>query len=146
MRVVFDAGSLPASLAPRCRPNTGAASASITLVAATAAMAGRRCTAWTQRSQNPGWVLGERPAPRPRISPTRRPVTPSSAGRRVNEAARTLTTPSAAATATPLRTLTPRANMPSIAITTVVPAKSTARPAVFIAASTAACTSPPLAR
>ena len=36
--------------------------------------------------------------------------------------------------------------MPSSAITTVTPAKITERPAVFIATSTAAPTSPPFAR
>ena len=52
-------------------------------------------------------------------------------------------TPSAAATAIPLRKLMPSANMPSRAMITVHPAKTTARPAVSIAATIALSTSAP---
>lgn len=47
-------------------------------------------------------------------------------------------TVTAAAMATPWRKLTPRANMPSIAMHTISPANSTARPLVSIASTTAA--------
>src|SRR5262249_55892879 len=60
-RVVWLAGSLPASLEARRSPSAGAASASITAVAATAVNAGRRWTRCTQRSQNPDSAVSVAP-------------------------------------------------------------------------------------
>ena len=146
-RVVWLAGSLPASLEASRRPSAGAANASITAVAATAVSAGRRCTWRTQRSQKPGFAPAASASALPRPArPIRGPAKLSNAGSSVSDAVSTSTTPIAAATAAPLRMLTPSANIPSSAITTVAPANSTARPEVFIAASTASCTSPPFRR
>ncbi len=57
----------------------------------------------------------------------------SSAGSRVSDAAIVKPTASAVATAMPLKKLTPSAIRPRIAMHTVVPANSTARPEVLMA-------------
>ena len=146
-RVVWPAGSLPASLDARRSPSAGAANASMVAVATMAVSAGRRCTRCTHRSQKAGLVPSAPGAAwRLPSSPTRRPIRLRNAGSRVSDAASTTTTPIAAATAAPLSRLTPSANIPSRAITTVVPANRTARPEVLIAASTACSTSPPFVR
>lgn len=67
-----------------------------------------------------------------------RPRIASSAGSSVSAAMTVKATVTAAAMATPWRKLTPRANMPSIAMHTISPANSTARPLVSIASTTAA--------
>lgn len=65
------------------------------------------------------------------------PSAPSSAGSSVTAAATVMTTVSAEATATPLRKVSRSVNMPSSAMHTVPPAKSTARPEVFSAVTAA---------
>ena len=55
-------------------------------------------------------------------------------------------TASAAASAVESRSVTPSTSIPSSAIITVAPANSTARPAVFIASTTASSLSRPPAR
>ncbi len=67
----------------------------------------------------------------------------SSAGSSVTEAATVRTTVSEAAMATPLRKLSRRISMPSRAMHTVAPAKTTARPVVATAFSAASATVSP---
>ncbi len=92
------------------------------------------------------------PASRRRLCPGSRslsipvPTLLSSAGSSVRAADIVSSTASEAASAGPWRKLTPIANSPSIATTTVAPAKSTARPAVSMATSTASLTSRPSRR
>ena len=69
---------------------------------------------------------------------SRRPVNPSSAGSSVSEAITVMATVAAAAIATPFSSVWRNTSSPSIPMTTVVPAVSTARPAVRIAMTTAA--------
>ena len=59
------------------------------------------------------------------------PMKPSRAGRSVSAAIMVSATPMAAASASPYRKLTPRANMPSSAMHTMMPANRTARPEVL---------------
>ena len=59
------------------------------------------------------------------------------AGRKVSEVAMVRATARAAATDTPYRKLTPRANWPSRAMHTVLPASSTVRPEVRTARAAA---------
>ncbi len=66
-----------------------------------------------------------------------RPKKPSSAGSRVSDASTVVATANEEATATPYRKDSPRANRPSRAMHTVIPAKSTARPEVSIAVTVA---------
>jgi hypothetical protein len=72
-------------------------------------------------------------SPRQRVTSTRSPAKPRSAGSRVREAITVTITTMAAPTARPWTKLTPITSMPSREMTTVVPAKVTARPAVSIA-------------
>ena len=74
------------------------------------------------------------------------PMKPNMAGRRVRAATMVRATPMAAATARPYRKLTPRANMPSSAMHTMIPAKSTARPEVLTALMMDDSTSRPATR
>ena len=60
------------------------------------------------------------------------PISDSSAGSNVSDAAAVRLTATAAPIAIPLKKLTPRASSPRIAMHTVVAANSTARPEVFI--------------
>ena len=71
--------------------------------------------------------------PRQRVVSTRVPAYPSSAGSSVNEAIIVTVTTVAAPTPNPETNATPINNMPSSEITTVIPAKVTARPEVSIA-------------
>ncbi|CAM3710774.1 hypothetical protein STAL104432_28275 [Streptomyces albus] len=71
------------------------------------------------------------------------PIMPSRAGRRVTEAATLSTTVSPAASATPLRKLSRSTNMPSRAMQTVAPAKTTARPETVTARVAASRTGSP---
>ncbi len=70
----------------------------------------------------------------------------SRAGSRVTEAATVSTTVSEAAMATPLRKLSRRISMPSSAMQTVAPAKTTARPVVVTALRAASVTDMPCRR
>ena len=74
------------------------------------------------------------------------PMKPSMAGRRVRAATMVRATPMAAATARPYRKLTPRANMPSSAMHTMIPANRTARPEVLTALMMEDSTSRPATR
>ena len=73
-------------------------------------------------------------ATRPRRAP---PMRDRSAGSAVRAASIVNSTAIAEATASPLRKLTPSANIPSSAMITVDPANSTARPAMLMAVSVA---------
>ena len=81
-----------------------------------------------------------RRAPGARTS--RWPKRESIAGSSVSDAASVSSTASTEAIESPYRKLTPVANIPSSAITTVVPASRIARPEVSIASCTDALTSP----
>ena len=75
---------------------------------------------------------------------TRVPNNPSMAGSSVSEAMTVNATAIEVPTATPYRKLTPSANMPSIAMQTIIPANNTARPDVSRDSTTAS--SPPRPR
>jgi hypothetical protein len=68
------------------------------------------------------------------------------AGSSVSEAAMVMATTTAAPTARPVTKLMPITSIPSSEMTTVVPAKVTARPAVSMATSVARATSMPVWR
>ena len=85
-------------------------------------------------------------SPRQRVTSTRCFAKPSSAGRRVSDATIVTATTVAALTASPVTKLMPMMIMPSSEMTTVVPANSTARPAVSMASTVASRTSIPLCR
>jgi len=77
LRVVWLAGSLPASLEASRSPSAGAASTSISAVAAIAVTTGRRCTRCTHRIQKPpADASPSPPARRLPPSPIRRPAKP----------------------------------------------------------------------
>ena len=138
---MLPAGSLPASALPSRMLATGMASAASAANPSTAIRAGRRCTNRAQRVQAPGPLLTERRRPiRHRF--TLCPAKPSSAGSRVTAASTATATASDDPRANPLRNDRPMSNMPSSEMTTVHPANTTARPAVLIASTTAACGSP----
>ena len=135
------AESLPASLASRRKESAGISSASITANEPIASGHGRALTASLQRRH-----IEARPSvcarcPR-RLRATRCPKRERTAGSSVSEAVIVTSTASAEAIASPYMKLTPVANMPSSAITTVVPASRIARPDVSIAAITDRSTSP----
>ena len=97
-------------------------------------------------SPTPTSASATRPAamtPRQRVTSTRSPTKPSSAGSSVTEAIIVKSTVIDAPTAMPFMKLTPMINMPRSEITTVVPANNTARPAVSTASAVAAAQSPP---
>ena len=77
---------------------------------------------------------------------TRGPMKLSRAGSRVRAAIMVNDTPMAAAMARPYRKVTPRANMPSRAMQTMIPANSTARPDVLTALTMEGSTSLPAMR
>ena len=81
--------------------------------------------------------------PRQRVTLMRCPANPSSAGSRVSDAARTVSTVAEAPTARPWMNLRPITHMPSTLITTVMPAKKTARPAVSMASTVASSSGKP---
>ena len=132
-------GSVPASAEPRRIEKNGTAITIITSAATPATSAGRRRTHAVQRAHTGDSALSVKsPAFRRRRSRrpgTRPPRMPSSAGSSDSAASIVKATVTAAATATPYRKLTPRANIPSIAMQTIVPANSTARPEVSIAST-----------
>ena len=72
-------------------------------------------------------------SPRQRVTSTRSPANPRSAGSRVSDATTVVATTSAAEMARPETNETPMTSIPRNEITTVAPAKVTARPAVSIA-------------
>ena len=134
MRVVVLAGSLPASEEPSRIERNGIARITSTPVATAANAAGRFCIKPVQRAHTAdSSVLRSRPsrtALRSRRRNTKRPKKPSRAGNSVRAEITVNDTAIVAATATPYRKLTPSANMPSIAMHTIIPANSTARPDV----------------
>ena len=75
--------------------------------------------------------------PRQRVTSTRSPTKPSSAGSSVTDASMVNNTVIDAPIAKPFMNDTPMINMPNSEMTTVVPAKITARPAVLIASAVA---------
>jgi hypothetical protein len=105
---------------------------------------------WAQRAQEPvgsslagpSWAKFRRSLGRR----TFRPKKPSRAGSRVREAVMVSTTTRAADRATPYRKATWRANMPSRAMQTVMPATKTARPDVSSARATESSTLAPCSR
>ena len=136
MRVVEPSGSLPWSVSPSRSWVNGAAMASISARETSASSFGRRSSSRDQRAQPaaPGVPVSPRPScARSRRGSTRSPKKPSSAGSSVSEASTVVATLSDAATATPYRNDRPRANSPSRAMQTVMPANSTARPEVSTA-------------
>ena len=141
--MVVLAGSVPASALPSSIEKTGIARTMSTAAEMIAAGQGRRWIKRLHAAQNPvpgGLVL---PSPGMRKRSTRRPILLSIAGSSVSDASIVSRTASEDATAGPYRNETPRANIPSSAITTVAPANSTARPEVSIALRTASRTSSP---
>ena len=142
MRVVELAGSLPASAEPRRIEKNGIASTTMINVATPAIAAGRFWITSAHRAQRGDSsvtrCLPSRSARRSRRRGTHLPSSPSSAGSSVSAASTVNATAIAAAIATPYRKLIPRANMPSIAMQTITPANSTARPEVS-SDSTVAC-------
>ena len=160
---VLPAGSLPASLVSRRSPKNGVSRTIITASEAIASGHGRACTIWLQRRHferltappplpsETSPVAGAAARVRRARSPHRRcpdllstrgPTRESIAGSSVIEAASVSRTASTEAMASPYMKLTPVANMPSRAITTVVPASRIARPEVSIASSTDPSMSP----
>ena len=105
-------------------------------MAAKAAAAGwnPRPTASSATAMKPAMIK-----PRQRVTSTRGPAKPMSAGRSVSEATIVMATVTAAPVASPLMNASCITNMPSSEMTTVRPAKSTARPAVSIARTVASC-------
>ena len=69
------------------------------------------------------------------MSSIRSPANPNRAGNRVSDASRVIATTTAMPMAMPETKPSCMTSMPSSEITTVVPANTTARPAVFIAIS-----------
>ena len=134
-------GSLPASLVSSRIANTGTSSTSITASETIASGHGRACTirssaatrergaATADRAVAAGAPLAttEQPLRAARAHLGRRSATASPAAR-VSDAASTSSTASTAAIARPYMKLTPVANMPSRAITTVVAGKQDRAP------------------
>jgi hypothetical protein len=147
LRVVDDAGSCPASDEPSRSDSAGIASASMMISAPIASGTRCCCTVRAQRGQKPSSFgsLGPCSASRRRsfFDSTRIPMIPSSAGISVTAAVIVTRTTTAAATATPLRKLTPSTNRPNSATITVPPANNTARPDVLSARMQAASGSRP---
>ena len=139
-------GSLPESLDSRRIDSIGTRQISITASDATASGHGRLWTVRLQRRQavsRGGAPLASRRRSRRPGRTTRSPQRESSAGRTVSDALSTSSTASTEAIASPYMKFTPVANIPSSAITTVVPASRIARPEVSIAPITASVTSAP---
>ena len=126
--------------------------AMITMIPAAAAAntAGRRCIHPVQRAHagDSSELLRSpsRSAWRSRRRSTKRPKKPSSAGNSVSAAMTVNATATAEAIAMPYRKLTPSANMPSIAMQTIIPANSTARPDVSNDSTTASSRERPRSR
>jgi hypothetical protein len=141
LRVVVPVGLLPWSEEPSRSDSAGIASVAITTTATAASERGCRWRKPDQRAAAPVADSVRGPdaasARRWRRLSTRMPSTPSSAGSSVIAAATVITTVNAAATATPLRKVSRRVNMPSSAMHTVPPANSTARPEVLRATTAA---------
>ena len=138
-------GSLPASLFSSRSTVTGAKNASITTSDAIASGHGRDWTIRLQRLHSDsrgGLPAAARARARRPGRATRAPKRESSAGSTVSEAAIVSSTVNTDAIDNPYRNETPVANIPSRAITTVVPASRIARPEVSIASITDCSTSP----
>ena len=138
-------GSLPASLLSRRSDVTGITNTAITASDASASGHGRACTISLQRRHSDS--RGAAPATaRCRARRDGRtifgPKRESSAGSTVSDASITNSTANTDASESPYMKLTPVANIPSSAITTVVPASKIARPEVSIASSTASRVEP----
>jgi hypothetical protein len=143
LRVVLLLGSLPWSEEPRRIESVGISSTPMITTAASASSFGRFSTTFDQRAHTP---VGS-PVTGPDSRSVRRPLReitrmamagkPSSAGSRVSEASTTTATAIAAPTPEPDRKLICVVSMPSSAMQTVVPAKTTARPEVSRAWTTA---------
>ena len=100
-------------------------------------------------SAMPTMARAMRPAairPRHRVSSTRGPANPSRAGSSVSEATMVTATTVAAPTARPVTKLICMIVRPSRAMTTVMPANTTARPAVSMAMTVARSVSCPACR
>ena len=132
--------------------NIGSASPITTMSAKTAGRMGRRWMKSAQRGQKP---VVELPTTRGPFSlrflrcfrlMTRGPMKPKRAGNSVKAAIIVHATPREAAMARPYRKLTPRANMPSRAMHTMMPANNTARPEVFTAVTMESSTELPAIR
>ena len=134
MRVVDPDGSLPASAEPRRIDRNGIASTSMISVAPAANSSGRCCSLSLQLAQRGDSSLvrslPSRSCRRSGRRSTFGPKKPSRAGSSVSAATTVKDTATEAATATPYRKLTPSANIPSIAMQTIIPANITARPEV----------------
>ncbi len=115
-------------------------------VPAMSAVHGRRWTARAYASQRDGRRRGPRAAPPgTRRRSMRRPAKPSRAGSRVTAASAATRTARLEEIATPLRNGRRIAKSPSSEMTTMSPARSTARPAVQIDSAIAASGSRPAA-
>ncbi len=111
----------------------------LTMRTSTAAPAPARARGWIPRPR-PSRASEANPAatrPRQRVTSMRSPANPSRAGRRVTEATIVAATVTEAAMPRPEMNARPISSMPSRETTTVMPAKTTARPAVSIARTTA---------
>ncbi len=112
---------------------------SITTSETSASDSGRRCTVCDHSRQRDGRSASPRAARRRarRLGLTSRwPNSINSAGSAVSDAVSTISTARIEAIERPYMNVTPVANIPSSAITTVVPASRTARPDVSIASIT----------
>ena len=129
-----------------CR--AGIAIATSTAVASTADSSGRRSTRSTMRDQIPILATRSRRRPRPGTRPfsTRSPSTDRTAGSTVSEPSIATATTTIVPVANEVKVAAPAKYIPAIAIITVMPETSTARPDVAAAASMAASLSLPAAR
>ena len=130
-----------------CSPSAGTASATSNPPDTQAASTGRRITRSTTPAQNrdsPAVASCGRNAIRPRS--TRGPSSRSSAGSTVTDPATAQATTTIVPAAIPLKMAEPTTNWPAIAIATVVPAISTARPDVRDVRSSASRTDAPRRR
>ena len=130
-------GFEPWSELPRCNEKKGMDINTMTTSAASERIRGRRATKSAHRCQLVATTTGSGPwAWSARLSLRLRAWCfwkPSRAGRSVRDANIVISTVSEEAMATPLRNESRRTSMPSSAIHTVMPAKSTARPEVLTA-------------
>ena len=108
---------------------------------------GRRWMSRLHRNQNPArWSVLARPTKGTRQRSMLVPTKPSMAGRRVTDPIIVTSTTAAEPTATPSRNGRFIRSMPRTEMTTVVPAKRTARPAVLMATTVARSGSMPACR
>ena len=133
---------------PMSIPRAGIARATSRPVARLADSSGRRSTRSTMRDQMPMRATRLRSRPRPGIRPfsMRSPSIESTAGSTVSEPSMATATTTMVPVANEVNVAAPAKYMPAMAIMTVMPETSTARPEVAAAASIAASLLRPAAR